>query len=63
MGSRRLCRRPYPCTAFMAVGTKVGAFAAFIRVFLLALPDFNPVWNEAISFLAYPTLILPTSSL
>ncbi len=48
---------PTPVTAFMAVGTKVGAFAAFIRVFLLALPQFSPVWNEAISFLAYPTLI------
>lgn len=48
---------PTPVTAFMAVGTKVGAFAAFIRVFLLALPDFDPNWNEALSFLAYLTLI------
>jgi len=48
---------PTPVTAFMAIGTKVGAFAAFARVFLVALPNFDPRWNEAISLLAYPTLI------
>lgn len=48
---------PTPVTAFMAVGTKAGAFAAFVVVFLFALPQFNSVWNQAISFLAYPTLI------
>lgn len=48
---------PTPVTAFMAMGTKVGAFAAFIRVFLLALPQFDVHWNEAIAILAYPTLI------
>lgn len=46
-----------PVTAFMAVGTKVGAFAALARVFLIALPQFNQLWNEAITILAYPTLI------
>lgn len=51
------CGAPTPVTAFMAVGTKVGAFAAFVRVFLDALPQFNPLWNEGISLLAYPTLI------
>jgi NADH-quinone oxidoreductase subunit N len=48
---------PTSVTAFMAVGTKAGAFAAFIRVFLQALPDFNVLWNEGIALLAYPTLI------
>lgn len=48
---------PSPVTAFMAVGTKVGAFAAFIRVFMEALPQFDPVWNQGIAFLAFPTLI------
>ncbi|MCE5318749.1 MAG: NADH-quinone oxidoreductase subunit N [Parachlamydia sp.] len=48
---------PTPVTAFMAVGTKVGAFAAFARVFLIALPNFNPIWNEVLSFLACLTLI------
>ncbi len=48
---------PTPVTAFMAVGTKAGAFAAFARVFLVALPNFDPMWNELATFLAYPTLI------
>ncbi len=48
---------PTPVTAFMAVGTKAGAFAALARVFFVALPDFDPLWNELISVLAYPTLI------
>ncbi len=48
---------PTPVTAFMAVGTKVGAFAAFIIVFLLSLPNFNPVWNEALSLFAFATLL------
>lgn len=48
---------PSPVTAFMAVGTKAGAFAAFIRVFLEALPHFDSVWNQGIAFLAFPTLI------
>lgn len=46
-----------PVTAFMAIGTKAGAFAAFVRIFLLSLPDFNPIWSEGISLLAFPTLI------
>lgn len=48
---------PTPITGFMAVGTKVGAFAAFIRVFMQALPEFNPLWHHAIAWLAVPTLI------
>lgn len=48
---------PTPVTAFMAVGTKIGAFAALIRVFYTALPQFHPLWNQAAGWLAYPTLI------
>jgi len=48
---------PTPVTAFMAVGTKVGAFAAFVRVFFDALPQFDILWHEGIALLAYPTLI------
>lgn len=46
-----------PITAFMAVGTKVGAFAALTRVFLVALPNFNPIWNEGVAVLAILTLV------
>lgn len=48
---------PTPITAFMAVGTKVGAFAALLRVFMGALANFDPLWNEVIAWLAFPTLI------
>lgn len=50
-----------PVTAFMAVGTKAGAFAAFVRVFMEALPQFNLIWNEALSLLACLTLIYANS--
>ncbi len=48
---------PTPVTAFMSVGTKVGAFVALAIVFLLSLPNFSTLWNESMSLLAYPTLI------
>lgn len=46
-----------PVTAFMAVGTKAGAFAAFVRLFFEALPHFDPAWNQVIDTLAYTTLV------
>lgn len=48
---------PMPVTAFMAVGTKAAAFAAFVRIFFYALPEFNPQWNQLLAILAYPTLV------
>lgn len=48
---------PTPVTAFMAIGTKVGAFAAFVTVFIVALPNFDAIWNEGLTLLIYPTLI------
>lgn len=48
---------PNPVTAFMSVGTKAGAFAAFAIVFLLFLPSFSSWWNDGVSLLAIPTLI------
>jgi NADH-quinone oxidoreductase subunit N len=48
---------PTPVTAFMAVGTKAGAFAAFVRLFFGALPHFDPFWSQAMAFLAILTLL------
>lgn len=48
---------PTPVTAFMAVGTKAGAFAALIRLFLLTFKEVDPMWHQVIAFLAYPTLL------
>ncbi|MFA6916807.1 MAG: NADH-quinone oxidoreductase subunit N [Parachlamydiales bacterium] len=48
---------PTPVTAFMSVGTKAGAFAAFTRVFLEGLPNFNVEWSYLLSILAILTLV------
>lgn len=48
---------PTPVTAFMSVGTKAGAFAAFVLVFTISLPNFNTIWNDSIALIAYPTMI------
>jgi len=48
---------PNPVTALMAVGTKVGAFAAFARVFIIALPGFDPLWNQGVAWLAIVTMV------
>lgn len=46
-----------PVTAFMATGTKIGAFAAFIRIFLEGLLHFSPLWNLAMALLFVPAVI------
>ncbi len=48
---------PTPVTAFMAVGTKAGAFAALIRIFLVTFTSFDPLWHQIIALVAIPTLI------
>lgn len=48
---------PNPVTAFMAVGTKAGAFAAFALVFLIVLPQFDLRWNQGLAWLAVATMI------
>lgn len=48
---------PTSVTAFMAVATKAGAFAALIRIFMEALPLFDARFNEVISWFAILTLI------
>lgn len=48
---------PTPVTAFMAVGTKAGAFAGFSRVFFDALPGFDPLWNQGVAILAIVTML------
>ena len=49
---------PTPVTAFMSVATKAAAFAAFMRVFVLALPAAQPQWSWAIAVLAALTMTL-----
>jgi NADH-quinone oxidoreductase subunit N len=49
---------PTSVTAFMIAGTKAAAFAAFLRVFLLALPTLHMQWSAAIWVLAVLTMTL-----
>lgn len=49
---------PTSVTAFMIAGTKAAAFAAFLRVFLLALPALHMRWSVAIWVLAVLTMTL-----
>jgi NADH-quinone oxidoreductase subunit N len=42
---------PTPVTAFMSVGTKAAAFAAFMRVLLEAVPTQQPTWGWALAIL------------
>jgi NADH-quinone oxidoreductase subunit N len=47
---------PTPMTAFMSVGPKAAGFAAFLRVFLIALPAFRPEWSSLLWILAVLTM-------
>jgi NADH-quinone oxidoreductase subunit N len=50
----------YPVVAFMAVGTKAGAFAAFIRIFMASSGQLSDACSEAMAFFVYPSLIYAT---
>jgi NADH-quinone oxidoreductase subunit N len=47
---------PTPITAFMAVGVKAAALAAFLHVFLLAFPDLHPHWGKLLWGVAVLTM-------
>lgn len=47
---------PSPITAFMSAGPKAAAFAAFARVFVIALPSLQPDWIGLVWILAVLTM-------
>lgn len=49
---------PLPVAAYMSVIAKVGAFAAMIRVFVLALPVADVPWGTALAVLSIMTMVL-----
>ncbi|MBS2032933.1 MAG: NADH-quinone oxidoreductase subunit N [Deltaproteobacteria bacterium] len=52
---------PTPVTAFMAVGVKAAAFAALLRVVVIAFPGIGgaaPVWGQIIVVLAVLTMLV-----
>ncbi len=50
---------PTPITAFLAAAIKGAAFAAFIRIFVVALGDLHAYWEQLIWWLAALTMIIP----
>ena len=50
---------PTPVTAFLAAAIKAAAFAAFIRIFVVALGDAHDQWQWMISWMAALTMIIP----
>jgi NADH-quinone oxidoreductase subunit N len=49
---------PTPITAMMSVGTKLAAFAAFVRLFVVALPALHAHWVALVWLLAMLTMVL-----
>jgi NADH-quinone oxidoreductase subunit N len=49
---------PTPVTAFLAVGPKAAAFAAFFRVFTEALPELASSWDMILSIIAVITMFV-----
>ncbi len=49
---------PTPVTSFMAVATKVAAFAVILRVFDYALADVQVQWGPALAVLATVTIVI-----
>ena len=47
---------PTPMTAFMSAGPKAAGFAAFLRVFLIALPTLQADWSDLLWILAVLTM-------
>ena len=49
---------PTPVTAFMAVGPKAAAFAAFFRFFTEAIPDLAPSWEILLCTIAVLSMVV-----
>lgn len=49
---------PTPVTAFMSIGTKAAAVAAFMRFLLIAVPSEQEVWGWALAIIAVLTMTL-----
>ena len=48
---------PTPVTAFMSVGPKAAAFAVFLRVFIMAFHDIQPVWSDILWAISVLTML------
>jgi NADH-quinone oxidoreductase subunit N len=48
---------PTPVTALLSVGSKAAAFAVFLRVFVVAFPEFQPQWAKLLWILSAATMV------
>ena len=48
---------PTPVTALLSIGSKAAAFAAMLRVFLVAFPAVQPQWSGALWILSATTMV------
>lgn len=48
---------PTPVAALLSVGSKAAAFAVFMRIFLVAFPEFQPQWSKLMWLLSALTMI------
>jgi NADH-quinone oxidoreductase subunit N len=51
---------PVPITALLSVGSKAAAFAVFLRIFMVALPEFQPEWSKLLWLLSAATMLFGT---
>lgn len=51
---------PTPISALLSVGSKAAAFAVFLRIFLVALPEFQPEWSKLLWLLSAATMLFGT---
>jgi len=51
---------PTPITALLSVGSKAAAFAVFFRIFIVALPEFQPEWSKLLWLLSAATMLFGT---
>ena len=51
---------PVPITALLSVGSKAAAFAVFLRIFIVALPEFQPEWSKLLWLLSAATMLFGT---
>jgi len=51
---------PTPVTALLSVGSKAAAFAVFLRIFIVAFPEFQPEWSQLLWLLSAATMLFGT---
>jgi len=51
---------PTPVAALLSVGSKAAAFAVFLRIFIVALPEYQSEWSKLLWLLSAATMLFGT---